>query len=200
MAQELGVEPGDFAEGFFGTFDQRVRGQHGSLEDSLRMVAISLGASPTKAQVLRAVEIRMQYSAQLLDTCTVSLPALDHLRAAGLRLAVVSDCSEETPRLWTNFPLAARFDTAIFSCRVGLRKPDPRIYGLALEALGFPATRCAFVGDGGSHELTGAQEAGLHAFLYRFPKDSLTETFRVDGDTGWSGPTLTDLKELLSPA
>ena len=199
MARELGVDPGGFTEGFFDTFDLRVRGQHGSLEDSIRKVANSLGGSPTEAQVLRAVEIRMEYSAQLLGTCTASLPALDALRSAGLRLAVVSDCSDETPRQWANFPLATRFEAAIFSCRVGLRKPDPRIYTLALEALGLPASRCAFVGDGGSHELTGAREVGLGAFLYRFPEDTAVEAFRVDGDTQWSGPQLTDLSELLSP-
>ena len=39
-------------------------------------------------------------------------------------------------------------DEPVFSCVVGLCKPDPRIYRLALERLSVQAEESLFVGDG----------------------------------------------------
>ena len=43
--------------------------------------------------------------------------------------------------------LRARFDVFIESRVVGLRKPDPRIYTLACDALGAAPARTAFLDD-----------------------------------------------------
>jgi putative hydrolase of the HAD superfamily len=59
--------------------------------------------------------------------------------------------------------LASRFDVTIFSCEVGIRKPDPPIYRAALEGLGVDARHALFVGDGGSDEHRGARAVGLRA-------------------------------------
>lgn len=45
---------------------------------------------------------------------------------------------------------------------VGIEKPDPRIFDIALEAVGLPAGRCAFVGDTVHFDVAGARAAGLH--------------------------------------
>jgi putative hydrolase of the HAD superfamily len=49
----------------------------------------------------------------------------------------------------------------VLSCEVGLKKPDPAIYLLACERLGVQPAECAFVGDGGSHELDAAHSLGM---------------------------------------
>ena len=41
----------------------------------------------------------------------------------------------------------ARFDHVVESSRVGVRKPDPRIYALACEALGVTAHQCVYLDD-----------------------------------------------------
>src|SRR5579859_1253946 len=41
----------------------------------------------------------------------------------------------------------ALFDHVIESARTGLRKPDPRIYQMMVEALGVDATRCVYLDD-----------------------------------------------------
>jgi putative hydrolase of the HAD superfamily len=126
-------------------------------------------------------------------------PGLDALIRAGRPLAVVSDCSVETPRLWSSTQLGQRIQATVFSCVEGIYKPDPRMYGRGLQLLGLPAERCAFVGDGGSRELTGAAAVGLRAFQYRFPGDEGLPDARYDPDTEWRGPILQDLRDLLSP-
>jgi putative hydrolase of the HAD superfamily len=45
---------------------------------------------------------------------------------------------------------------------VGVEKPDPRIFDIALQAIGLPAESCAFVGDTVHFDVHGARAAGLH--------------------------------------
>jgi FMN phosphatase YigB (HAD superfamily) len=70
--------------------------------------------------------------------------ALDRLRAAGLRIALVSDAGADDVEWWDRSPLSSRFDVEVFSYKVGVRKPDPRIYRHALDGLGVaPGMRCS---------------------------------------------------------
>ena len=55
------------------------------------------------------------------------------------------------------------FDAEVFSAAVGLRKPDPRIYRLALELLHVEPAEAVFVGDGANDELAGAERVGMTA-------------------------------------
>jgi FMN phosphatase YigB (HAD superfamily) len=48
---------------------------------------------------------------------------------------------------------------------VGIEKPDPRIFRLALERMGVPAARALYVGDLRSIDREGAHAAGLECVL-----------------------------------
>jgi putative hydrolase of the HAD superfamily len=63
--------------------------------------------------------------------------------------------------------LASLFDTAVFSCHCGSKKPEPRIYQQALQQLGLKPDTCLFVGDGGSNEHHGAYAVGMKPVLIR---------------------------------
>src|SRR5262249_44807572 len=93
------------------------------------------------------------------------LDALDRLRAAGIRTGLVSDAAADDVESWERSPLAARLDVAVFSYRIGVRKPDPRIYRLALDTLGSSPADALFVGDGGSNEHRGARDLGMQTVL-----------------------------------
>ncbi len=197
MARILEVDPVVFESDWAETFGQRVSGQLGSLEETIRRISGRQGIEPSSERVRRALETRLAFTKAHLESCGPVLPQLDALRTAGVRLAIVSDTSEETPRLWPSIALGSRFEAAVFSCEEGICKPDPRMYYLALQRLGLPAERCAFVGDGGSHELTGATAVGLAAFLYRFPGETASPDSRYFPDTAWKGAPLPDLRDLL---
>jgi FMN phosphatase YigB (HAD superfamily) len=47
---------------------------------------------------------------------------------------------------------------------VGVEKPDPRIFGFALDALGLPPEKVAYVGDSFHMDVGGATAAGLQPF------------------------------------
>ena len=198
MARILGADPVAFEQDWVQSLAERVLGSLGTLEQTIEAIAARQGVSPAPDAIQDATAVRLAFSRSLLDACQPVLPALDALSAAGLRLAVVSDCSEEPARLWPTTHLGERIRTCVFSCVEGLCKPDPRMYQRALERLGLPADRCAFVGDGGSRELTGATAAGLAAHLYRFPGDDAGPDARYDPDTAWTGPPLRDLRDLLA--
>ncbi|MCQ6562968.1 HAD family hydrolase [Paenibacillus mendelii] len=94
---------------------------------------------------------------------------LDDLKKRSMKLALISNCTEEEVKYWEDSGLAAYFDTTIFSYEVGVAKPDKRIYELACSRLDVLPSECVFVGDGGSNELEGAENAGLtpyHAFWF----------------------------------
>jgi len=58
------------------------------------------------------------------------------------------------------------FDVVINSARVGLAKPDVRIFQLAAERLGVPASACVFTDDM-PHNVEGARAAGMRAFQFQ---------------------------------
>jgi len=57
--------------------------------------------------------------------------------------------------------LRSRPDFAVFSSEVGFRKPDPRIFERALEALGVAPENALFVGDRLYEDVRGAGELGM---------------------------------------
>ena len=48
---------------------------------------------------------------------------------------------------------------------MGVEKPDPRIFQIALERAGLEPSEAAYVGDLYSIDVLGARAAGLHAVL-----------------------------------
>src|SRR5215831_8905236 len=134
--------------------------------EAMRMVTHSIDPTVKEDQILAAVESRRRrFEMGLMRVEHSILAALENLRAAGIRTAIVSDAGADDVESWPLCPLGSRVDTAIFSYEVGYRKPDPRIYRTALSALGASPEDAIFVGDGGSDEHTGARAVGLRSVL-----------------------------------
>ena len=68
----------------------------------------------------------------------------------------------------------AEFDLYVNSAEVGLRKPDPAIYHLALERLGVAPEQAIFLDDL-LHNVDSAREVGIHAIQFVDPVTSLAE-------------------------
>ncbi len=70
------------------------------------------------------------------------------LRAVGIRTAVLTNNVRELRPLWWDVaPWGELFDDLVDSHEVGLRKPNPAIYRLALDRLGASAERTVFLDD-----------------------------------------------------
>ena len=92
-------------------------------------------------------------------------PALDGLRAAGLRLGVISNFTGGLDTLLSHLGVLECFEFVITSAQVGLAKPDPRIFDLAVDRLALPRRRLLYVGDHFGDDIQGAWAAGLDAVL-----------------------------------
>jgi len=64
-----------------------------------------------------------------------------------------------------SFTWLSMFDTVIFSCRVGLVKPEPEIYRMCLSYLALKAEDCLFIDDS-EKNIAGAQKIGLNTIHY----------------------------------
>ncbi|WP_243635435.1 HAD family hydrolase [Tsukamurella pulmonis] len=89
------------------------------------------------------------------------------LRAAGVPVAIVSN-SWGGGNLYPRERLAALFAPVIISEEVGLRKPDPAIFRLALDSLGVPPERAAFIDDA-TPNIDGAAALGIRAVHHTEP-------------------------------
>ena len=94
-----------------------------------------------------------------------ALELLAEVRRRGLRTGLITMCTQEVSELWPETALAPLIDETVFSCEVGLAKPDPEIYELACERLGVEPREALFVGDGANDELSGAERVGMRAVL-----------------------------------
>jgi HAD superfamily hydrolase (TIGR01509 family) len=91
--------------------------------------------------------------------------ALDRLRAAGLRLGVVSNSDGRVEEALTAAGIRDRFDLVLDSALVGVEKPDPAIFRAALTALGVAPGEALYVGDLYDVDVVGARAAGIDAVL-----------------------------------
>ena len=87
--------------------------------------------------------------------------ALRTLRARGLALAVVANWDFGLHEHLESHGLTRWFDTVVVSGEIGVRKPDPAPFRLALERLGVLPERAVHVGDHPPHDEEGARAAGM---------------------------------------
>ena len=59
------------------------------------------------------------------------------------------------------------FDTIIESAVVGIRKPDPRIFSLGVEALGTEACKIVVIGDSFRKDIEPAIKAGCKTIWFK---------------------------------
>jgi putative hydrolase of the HAD superfamily len=93
------------------------------------------------------------------------LPTVDLLTGRGLRLGVVSNWDAGLPEILADVGVADRFTVVAASAVVGARKPDPRIFRQALDALDCQPGRAIHVGNSWDEDVVGAHAAGLAAVL-----------------------------------
>lgn len=120
------------------TMRDRMLGAWGpSLDDELAAILREAGARPTGELVarFRASELGAWRDATIEYDDVV--PGLRQLRAAGWRIALVSNCSHMTrPLLFDQWDLGALFDAVVLSCELGRLKPQLAIWKKAIEQLG----------------------------------------------------------------
>jgi putative hydrolase of the HAD superfamily len=92
---------------------------------------------------------------------------LSELRHRGYTLAVVSNSDGRLKEKFRELKIDGFFDLIIDSDEVGIEKPDPRLFQLALRACNVGTSSAAlYIGDLYSVDVLAARRAGLQALLY----------------------------------
>jgi putative hydrolase of the HAD superfamily len=94
-----------------------------------------------------------------------AIPTLKTLRGIGYRLGIISNTSDDrnVQQLVDRYELRPFFETIITSAGCGIRKPDKRIFHLALDYFGISPEQAALVGDTLEADIFGANRMGMYS-------------------------------------
>ena len=196
MAAVLGAPCDRFRRAWTGTVDDRMNGAFPTIEANLLGICLDLGIGPGSGKVSAAAGIRIAVSGGLIKPRPDALETLETIRGRGMKTALITDCTPEVPCHVGRSPFASRFDAMVFSAEVRMKKPDPRIYGIACAKLAVEPAGCLYVGDGGSGELTGAGKLGMTPLRINAQSIEYSLGHKSEAAT-WPGPTVRSLKEVL---
>ncbi len=98
------------------------------------------------------------------------------LRSRGHRMALLTNNVREWEPLWRSLlPVDEIFELIVDSAFVGMRKPEPEIYQLTLERLGYPPpAECLFIDDV-EVNVEAARELGLATVHFRDNEQAIPE-------------------------
>jgi putative hydrolase of the HAD superfamily len=195
FVKTLAAPPDSFMKLWRETTEMRVIGAFQTVEASIEYVCNLLGVPITMEQLTRAVEIRLQLIKRTLTPRPDALETLARIRNNGYKIGLLSNCSIEIPIVWPETAFADLVDSAIFSSREGLKKPDPRLYRVACERLGMKPEDCLYIADGENYELAAAAKVGLHTLLLRnSSRDNGSELLREARE--WQGDLIDSLTDV----
>ena len=147
----------DFADrvmtgGFSGALDRfsHIRDEVGSPVTDQEIAEIARECEQWKKRVLSEVDPGV-------------FKMLSRVRTLGYGIGIISNASREEVRAWESCPLQGHVDDVVFSCNVGLMKPDREIYEFACARMSIRPSDACFVGDGKFDELRGAASTGMKA-------------------------------------
>ena len=107
-------------------------------------------------------------------------------------LVLVSNFYGNIATVLQEFKLDGIFDTIIESAVMGVRKPDPQIFTLGVEALGMQPDEVVVVGDSMDKDIIPAAKAGCHTIWFKgegWTNDPIDESP--------AGKVITDLTQIL---
>ncbi len=193
-AAPLGIPARTWRTALDTSFPERATGSLGDLTATFRTLARRCGVEPSAEALAAACTARLTAQRELFVLREDAVPALTALRARGLRVGVLSDCTAELAETWPQLPVAELVDARVLSCEEGRRKPDPELFRLIAHRLDATPQECLYVGDGGGHELTGASRCGMRAFMLRATDWTDNDAHTREDD--WAGPSVSALTEV----
>jgi HAD superfamily hydrolase (TIGR01509 family) len=90
----------------------------------------------------------------------------EELKARQVPIAIISNSEGRLAELVHELGYAALFPVIVDSGRLGIDKPDPRIFQHAAELLGVPLSEMVHVGDAWEADVLGARAAGAQAIWF----------------------------------
>jgi putative hydrolase of the HAD superfamily len=129
-----------------------------------KKVAREAGTEFTPQQIQRLIALD---SRMWMDINEPMLSWALELQRFGLRIGILSNMGEDVLRgMRQDFPWLQKFDALVWSCELGIVKPDLAIYRLAVQRLGVRPEETLFI-DNLEVNVVAAERAGLHSLVYK---------------------------------
>jgi putative hydrolase of the HAD superfamily len=137
-----------------------------------RQVLAAAGVRRDAGVIARMVQIDLD-SWKRINPDTVRL--MEDVKKAGLKLGILSNLPREFLAFArANFPVFSLPDRGIFSCEIGAVKPEGKIYGALLAALGTRPEETVFFDDM-ERNTAAAAERGIRSFVWQDPETAREE-------------------------
>lgn len=133
------------------------------------LMLAELGLEDERHRLIDTI-LAAQYAPDSWELYPDVMPAVRELRAADVRLGIVSDWGSNLLPIIEGLDLAPELDFVIASGAVGLAKPDPAFFRLAASRAAVPPGEVVMVGDSYRADIEGARSAGMDAILIRRPE------------------------------
>lgn len=104
---------------------------------------------------------------QVVETVGHSREVLQQIQRREIPMVLVSNFYGNINAVLREFGLDGMFLTVVESAVVGVRKPDPRIFALGVEALGLPASDIMVVGDSLDKDIIPAKSLGCQTAWFK---------------------------------
>ena len=162
LAQLAGVERKKFETTAWSLRDEYDRGTLTS-QEYYRCVLSHFGVSLDNKTIDEMIALDLG-SWKNLDSATVTL--MEDVKKAGYVLGILSNMPHDfLAWAWENLPVFSLPDKALFSCELGLIKPELAIYTKLLSLLKLEAEEVVFFDDK-PENIENARVAGIQAFLW----------------------------------
>ena len=130
--------------------------------------ALRAAGLPTDDQTLRRAEAMFfEPEVRISRLYPGALETLEALRAAGLRLGMISNATSHDliVGITAKHKIDAYFSPLVSSAGFGRVKPHPSIFAHVLDAWGLPAGSVVMIGDTLGADILGARQAGMRSVL-----------------------------------
>ena len=173
-----------------GNRDRKLRDmQEIPLERVLSIIFDSAGCGSDEGLIQEGMELFYEALKEDRSLVPGTLEMLQRVRDRGCSIGLISDVawglpSEYPLRDMKHFRLEGFFDDMIFSSDVGMRKPNPRLFKMALFNLSAAKDESMYIGNSLQFDVRGAKSVGMKAVLkksgYFQPDDSIVPDHTVD--------------------
>lgn len=150
-------------------------------EIRLRHLAELYGKDPGENWIRHTAATSMNRWQRFIPIHPETKPLLQSLKGKGIKVGIISNFQHapHVRKVLRRNGLLKMLDAVIVSGEFHVKKPDPRIFEIALEKLGTKPETTLFVGDDPERDIRGAASVGMRTRLFQ-NGDSLFETLKED--------------------
>jgi epoxide hydrolase-like predicted phosphatase len=169
IAEKVGLHPDELSHLVFGRPDNyRIQRGEISLEEHIRNIAAALEVNHEEMDTI----LEPFFGGDRLDKDLVEhIRALKQDYTTGVISNYMPPLRNKINDMWG---IGDAFDTLVISSEVGVMKPDPEIYKIALERTQTSPEHAVFIDDF-IENVEGARNLGMHAIHFKSPSQALDE-------------------------